>query len=178
MQQPGDAVGLGKRPYKSALLKIHPKNAPMPEEYRIVGRMPSDPMLSLPHIGPKPPDVVPTKVMTKERMDGFKIDESAHLWEEEKRLLKAIIAANEKSFAWKETERGRFRSDYFPPVNLAVLPHVPWTKRHVPIPPSIREGLVELLKEKIKAGVYEECNSSYRNSWFCVVKKDGRSLRI
>ncbi|EJD32897.1 hypothetical protein AURDEDRAFT_18948, partial [Auricularia subglabra TFB-10046 SS5] len=52
--------------YKSALLKIHPKNTPMPEEYRIVRRMPSDPMLSLPHIGPKPPDVVPTKFMTKE----------------------------------------------------------------------------------------------------------------
>ncbi|EJD32821.1 hypothetical protein AURDEDRAFT_178081 [Auricularia subglabra TFB-10046 SS5] len=32
-QQPGDAVGLGKRPYKSALLKVHPKNAQMPEEY-------------------------------------------------------------------------------------------------------------------------------------------------
>ena len=57
-------------------------------------------------------------------------------------------------------------------MKLSVLPHVPWTKRHVPIPPSIREKLIELLKEKVKAGVYEE--SSYRNSWFCVVKKTGR----
>ncbi|EJD32820.1 hypothetical protein AURDEDRAFT_77431 [Auricularia subglabra TFB-10046 SS5] len=99
-------------------------------------------MLSLPHVGPKPPDFVPTEYMTKERMDGFMIDASSHSRGEEKRLLKAIIAANEKSFAWKETERGRFRSDNFPPVKLAVLPRVPWTKRHVPIPPSIREGLV------------------------------------
>lgn len=177
-QRPGNAIGLGKRPYKSALLKVHPQNAPMPEEYRIVRKRPSDPLMTLPAIGAKPASFVPTAYMTEERMSGFKIDESSHLWDEEKRLLKAIIAANEKAFAWTETERGRFRSDYFPPVKLAVLPHVPWTKRHVPIPPSIRDGLIELLKEKIKAGVYEECNSSYRNSWFCVVKKDGKSLRI
>jgi hypothetical protein len=30
----------------------------------------------------------------------------------------------------------------------------------------------------VTAGVYEPSNSSYRSRWFCVVKKDGKSLRI
>jgi len=31
---------------------------------------------------------------------------------------------------------------------------------------------------KLEAGVYEPSNSSYRSRWFCVIKKDGKSLRI
>jgi hypothetical protein len=34
-----------------------------------------------------------------------------------------------------------------------------------------------MLKKKIEAGVYEPSNSSYRSRWFCVTKKDGKSLR-
>ncbi|KZV78183.1 DNA/RNA polymerase, partial [Exidia glandulosa HHB12029] len=50
--------------------------------------------------------------------------------------------------------------------------------RHIPIPHAIRDRLIELLKQKIDAGVYEPSNSAYRSGWFCVVKKDGSSLRI
>ena len=28
------------------------------------------------------------------------------------------------------------------------------------------------------AGVYEPSNMSYRSQWFCILKKDGKSLRI
>ena len=34
------------------------------------------------------------------------------------------------------------------------------------------------MKKKIDAGVFEPSNSSYRSRWFCVAKKDGKSLRI
>src|SRR5271168_1084478 len=30
----------------------------------------------------------------------------------------------------------------------------------------------------VEAGVYEPSNSSYRSRWFCVIKKDGKNLRI
>jgi hypothetical protein len=33
-----------------------------------------------------------------------------------------------------------------------------------------------MIKKKIEAGVYEPSNSSYRSRWFCVMKKDGKSL--
>ena len=35
-----------------------------------------------------------------------------------------------------------------------------------------------MIKRKINAGVYKPSNSSYRSRWFCVIKKDGKSLRI
>jgi len=175
---PRGPTGLGKRPYKSALLKVKPINMKTPEEYRIVRRRPSDPMLSLPPVPTHPGPVTPTAHMTKERMDGFDLDKALHLWPEERKLFRHILAANEEAFAWVETERRRFRSDYFPPVKLTVTEHKPWCRRHVPIPPAIRDKVIELFKQKIKAGVYEESTSSYRNSWFCVVKKDGKSLRI
>ena len=35
-----------------------------------------------------------------------------------------------------------------------------------------------MIKTKINMGVYEPSNSSYQSRWFCVVKKDGKSLRL
>ena len=35
-----------------------------------------------------------------------------------------------------------------------------------------------MLKKKIAAEVYEPSNASYRTRWFCVLKKDGKSLRL
>ena len=35
-----------------------------------------------------------------------------------------------------------------------------------------------MIKDKIASGVYEPSNASYRSHWFCVLKKDGHSLRI
>ena len=37
---------------------------------------------------------------------------------------------------------------------------------------------MEIIKNEIQSGVYELSNSSYRSRWFCVLKKDGKSLRI
>ena len=35
-----------------------------------------------------------------------------------------------------------------------------------------------MIKKKINAGMYKPSNSSYHSRWFCVIKKDGKSLRI
>ncbi|KAF8226199.1 hypothetical protein L208DRAFT_1502036, partial [Tricholoma matsutake] len=49
---------------------------------------------------------------------------------------------------------------------------------NIPIPPGLYEQICEMLKKKIKAGVYESSNLSYRSRWFCVVKKDAKLLQI
>ena len=54
---------------------------------------------------------------------------------------------------------------------------IPWAYTNIPIPPGLREKVVDLLKEKVEAGVYEPSQSSYRSRWFCVLKKNGK-LRI
>ncbi|KAL5514795.1 hypothetical protein ACEPAG_2111 [Sanghuangporus baumii] len=50
--------------------------------------------------------------------------------------------------------------------------------KNIPIPPGIFNEVVRIIKDKIKSGVYEPSNSSYRSCWFCIVKKDGKSLRL
>jgi len=82
------------------------------------------------------------------------------------------------AFAWSDAERGHFREDFFPPVEMPTIAHKPWAVRNIPIPPGIYDHVCSLLKRKIDAGVFEPSNSSYRSPWFCVVKKDGTSLRI
>ncbi|KZV80956.1 hypothetical protein EXIGLDRAFT_567361, partial [Exidia glandulosa HHB12029] len=167
-----------KRKYKPVAKRVRPVMDTLPPQFRIVRKIPSDPMIGLPTVPTKPPNFVPTAHMTAERMAGFELDKNEFLWPEERKLMAWVLCAHEKVFAWTESERGRFRSDYFPPIKMPVLPHRPWAIKHLPIPPSIRDELLKLLKEKIKAGVYEPSNAAYRSKWFCVVKKDGKSLRI
>jgi hypothetical protein len=81
-------------------------------------------------------------------------------------------------FAWNDTERGRFREDFFPPVSIPVIPHTPWVLRNIPIPPGIYDEVCKIIRTKINAGVYEPSNSSYRSRWFTVLKKGGISLRL
>ena len=88
-----------------------------------------------------------------------------------------ILLNNEMGLAWDETEKGRFQEDYFPPVIIPTIEHTPWVHRQPPIPPCIREKVIEQVKVKISSGVYEPLNSSYQSRWFCVAKKNS-SLRI
>ena len=52
------------------------------------------------------------------------------------------------------------------------------TEWNIPIPPSIYDEVIRILKEKIRVSVYERSNSSYRSKWFCILKTDGKSLCI
>ena len=37
---------------------------------------------------------------------------------------------------------------------------------------------VQIIKDRIASGVYEPSTSAYRSRWFCVLKQDGKSLRL
>ena len=55
---------------------------------------------------------------------------------------------------------------------------MPWVLCNIPIPLGLYQEVCCLIKNKIDAGVFKPSNSSYRSRWFCVVKKDGKSLHI
>ena len=93
-------------------------------------------------------------------------------------VLDDLIKKQELGLAWDDNERGRFRRDFFPPVEIPTVPHKPWVLKNMPIPPGLYKEVCEIIKKKIESGVYEPSNSSYRSRWFCVLKKDGKSLRI
>ena len=84
----------------------------------------------------------------------------------------------EEGIASDAAKQGSFRQDYFDPIVIPTIEHILWVERNIPIPPGIYDEVVRILKEKIKIGVYEQSNSSYRSKWFCVLKKDGKSLRL
>ncbi len=54
----------------------------------------------------------------------------------------------------------------------------PWVQKNIPIPLGIFEEVCKIICTKIQAGVYKPSNSSYHSHWFCIVKKDGKSLRL
>jgi hypothetical protein len=82
------------------------------------------------------------------------------------------------ALCWADSERGTFRLDFFPTIEFLVVPHEPYIERNIPIPPGIYKEVCGIIKSKLEAGVYEPSNASYWTRWFCVLKKDGKSLRI
>ena len=79
--------------------------------------------------------------------------------------------------AWTEAEKGRFSDEYFAPVRIPVIEHIPWAHKNLPIPPGILGDVIKIFREKLAAGVYEHSDASYHSQWFCVKKKTG-ALRL
>src|SRR6202790_774071 len=125
-----------------------------------------------------PPPFRPTGRYTAERREVLVKEHKDFLWEQEIRLMDHFMCQQNKGFAWADSERGTFRSDFFPPIEFPVVPHEPYIERNIPIPPGIYKEVCRVIKSKLEAGVYEPSNASYRTRWFCVLKKDGKSLRI
>ena len=137
--------------------------------------IPSDPLISLPVLPKHPPGFVPSEKFTEERREKIKINLSGFLWPEEEKLVLFLIKAQEEAIAWDPTEHGNFRKDYFKPIIIPTVPHMPWVKHNIPILPGIYNKVVRIIKENKKIGIYERSNSSYQSKWFCVLKKDGKS---
>ena len=163
--------------YKRADKKVRPVPATLPEEFHTIRRIPEDPLLTLPPLPTHPPDFVPGKRLMQERLDKLNLNSDGFLWPEELKLVHHILKLNERALAWTEAEKGRFRDEYFTPVKIPVIEHVPWAHKNLPIPPGMLEDVIKLFKEKITAGVYEPSDASYRSRWFCVKKKNS-SLRL
>src|SRR5882724_7947281 len=135
-------------------------------------------MLSLPILPTYPPDLILSEKFTQERMEKMNINQSGFLWLDEEKLVLFLIKAQEGGIAWDVSEHGNFRKDYFDPVFIPTMEHIPWVEQNIPIPPGIYDEVIKILKEKIWVGVYERSNSAYRSMWFCILKKDGKSLRL
>jgi hypothetical protein len=133
----------------------------------------------MPELNPHPPEFEPTGRYTQARKDDMdKVHEGDFLWPEERKLVHHLIMEQNEAFAWDDTERGRFREDFFPPIVVPTIEHTPWVYRNIPIPAGLYDDICKMVQKKIGAGVYEPSNASYRSGWFTVAKKDGKSLRI
>ena len=163
--------------YKKAAKKVHPVAASLPEDFRIIRRRPEDPLLSLPKLPSHPPEFTPGPRLTQERYDALELNKSDFLRPEEVKLAAHVLRVNEMALAWTEAERGRFRDSYFSPVKIPTVAHTPWVHKNIPIPTGLLDKVIDIFKEKIAAGVYEQSDASYCSRWFCMPKKNG-SLRL
>jgi hypothetical protein len=167
-----------KKKYKPVALKVKPVIGELPSKFRIIRNIKGDPLATLPILPTRPPPFEPTGRYTQERKELFDKAHPDFLLPAERDLLHYFMMVHNDAFAWETSERGHFRKDFFPPIDILVIPHKPWVQRNIPIPPGLYDELCRLVKDKLDAGVFEPSNSSYRSRWFCVVKKDGKSLRI
>lgn len=164
--------------YKRVDKKIKPVPGVFPQEARVHRRIPEDPLLTLPPLSTHPPAFTPTQHLTQERLDLMQVNSNGFLWPQEELLFIHVLVNNEKALAFEEKDRGTLKESYFSPYIMATVPHVPWEQKNIPIPPGKRDEIIQLLKDKINAGVYEPCQGSYRSRWFCVIKKITGKLRI
>ena len=56
--------------------------------------------------------------------------------------------------------------------------HILWAIKGIPVVPGVMDMVIMLLKMKIAAGADKPSDSSYRCSWFCILKKDRVSLQL
>ena len=173
------AFAAQKKKYKPVAQKVRPVITTLPDKFRIIRNITGDPLENIPKLNPNPPTFTPTPRYTLERKAIIdKNHPGDFLWPEERKLMHDFIRNHDTGFAWKDNERGNFRADFFPPIEFPVIPHTPWVERNIPIPPGIYEEVCDIIAKKLEAGVYERSNSSYRSRWFCVLKKDSKSLRL
>lgn len=165
--------------YKPVAMKTKAHLGTLPEEFRIKRHIYGDPLEGMPELVPDPPPFVPTGRYTAERREQIQADHAGDfMTDQEKRIVDFMFCNQNDGFAWEESEKGHFNPDFFPPVDIPVIPHTPWVLRNIPIPPGIYEEVCKIIKHKLDSGVYEPSNSSYRSRWFCVLKKDGKKLRL
>jgi hypothetical protein len=163
--------------YKKVAQKVHPVPASLPEDFHNQRRIPVDPLLSLLPLPTHPPDFTPGIRLTQEHLEALNLNPNGFLWPEELKLAQYVLKANELGLAWMEEEKGHFHDEYFSPVKIPVIEHVPWAHRNIPILPGICNEVICLFKKKCARGVYEDSDVSYCSCWFCVKKKSG-ALRL
>jgi reverse transcriptase-like protein len=75
--------------------------------------------------------------------------------------------------AWTKEEKGHFQDNYFLPVKIPVIEHIPWAHRNLQIPSGIIDEVIQIFKDKFVAGVYKHLDAFYHSRWFCIKKKSG-----
>ncbi|KAJ3014173.1 hypothetical protein NUW54_g1375 [Trametes sanguinea] len=183
MQQQGHPVHLRLLPSLSieqtVAKKVKPVLAPLPDQFRIICDIKSDLLADIPSLPTHPPPFELTGCYTKEwrqALDALHLD--GFLWLQERALLHHLVAQQNKVFLWNDSECGQFCEDFFLPVSIPIVQHTPWVQKNTPILPGLFDEVCNIIWKKEAVGVYEPSNSFHRSHWFCVLKKNGKSLHI
>ena len=110
--------------------------------------------------------------LTPERRETIQI--GMELSEAERELLFHVLQNREMALAWGFEDIRRIRKEVAPPQVIHTVEHEPWQAPNMPIPKPLQEIALELVREKLRAGIFEHGDGPYRNPWFLVKKKNGK----
>jgi hypothetical protein len=144
--------------YKRVDKKIRPVSTTFSPDYEIRRTIPEDPLKSLEELPVCPPMFEPSARLTNERLQLLELNTDGYLTDEEEKLFAHIMKLNQDALAFEDAERGTFKDSYFSPYKIPTIPHTPWEYKNMPIPPGLLTKVIEVLKLKMDAGVYEPCD--------------------
>jgi len=178
LEEAADAACFAKK-YKPVALKVKPVLGTLPERFVIIREITGDPLKGLPKL---PEHLLEFSLKGRymaERKEKLDLGHMSNfLWPEERKLMYWIVAEQNQAFAWEDNKRGKFKEEYFLVIEIPTVAHILWVERPFRIPPVIHDKVCSIIKRKIDADVYKPSNSLYSSRWFCVIKKDGKSLQI
>lgn len=114
--------------------------------------------------------------LTPERIS--KLEVGSFLSEEEKKLLHRVLFNREAALSWDFSEIGLVKDEVMPPVEIKTVPHTAWQTPSFAVPKALNETVSAMLRERMEAGLLEECHGPYRNPYFLVKKKEANKYRI
>jgi len=85
--------------YKKVAKKVWPVPASLPKDFCIICHIPSNPLLTLPELSPRPPDFTPGTQLMQEWLEALGLNQGNFLWPEELKLLQHVLKLNELSLA-------------------------------------------------------------------------------
>ena len=94
-----------KKKYKPVVQKVCPIATSLPEHFRIIRNIRSDPLASIPVLSPIPPPFIPTGRYTLECRDFIdKVHDTNFLWPAKRALMHHFMCLQNDGFAWDDTE--------------------------------------------------------------------------
>jgi len=147
--------------YKKTANQIKPVVTILPKDFWIIQCISTDPLKTLPEISFNLPNFSPGECYTFKCKSAMNVNQEQFLWPEEEKLVHHLIKLQEFTFVWTEDKKEKFLSDYFDPVVIPTVKHIPWSLKNIPIPPGIFSRVVEIIKGKLATGIYEPSNFSY-----------------
>ncbi|KZT18146.1 hypothetical protein NEOLEDRAFT_1196163, partial [Neolentinus lepideus HHB14362 ss-1] len=113
-----------KKKYKPVAQKVRTVPATLPKEYRIIRNITGDPLADMPTLSPTPQAFKPTGRYTADRREALhKAHPEGFLTSDKLALLDDFMCKQNEAFAWNDDERGRFKKEFFLPIDFPVLPH-------------------------------------------------------
>jgi hypothetical protein len=97
----------------------------------------------------------------QEQYEKLQLNPNGFLWPEEEKLAHHLVREQEECLLWIEEEEREFWQDFFPPVCIPTVSHMPWVYKNIPILPGLHKELVKIICNTIASGAYELSNTAY-----------------